>query len=198
MNVQHAFERDLRTLEVMVSEVSDYLDSKATHWTLAVPDMPKLTLGGCLMRMHRLCALSSNLSQEQKDRLEKAVAEFEATLPEAIVRFEVRAHQELHDRLSEWSSYLRHMRGRHASSPEYYARVVDTRVVIGRLITKLSQRPYHLEKQVPRELDQFDRHLRNAWEEGEFVWPNYWQPVYPIDPFWYLYGSPRGSGRFST
>lgn len=193
---EHAFERDLRVLEEMVSEVGDYLDSGATHWTLVAPDMPKLTLGGILMRIHRLCALPSGLSRAQKDRLETAVAQFDAVLPEAVVRFEARAHQELHARLSEWSSYLRHMRARHASSPKYYARVVDTRVVIDRLVAKLSQRPYQLEKQVPRELAQFDRHLRNAWEESDFVWQDYWQPAYPANPFWYLYGSPRGSGRF--
>ena len=78
-----------------------------------------------------------------------------------------------------------------ATEAEYYASVVDTRVVITALLNKLRLPPYQLNPHVPNEVDQLDGHLRSRWHSGEFVWPAVWQPAYPADEYWWLYGRPR-------
>ena len=71
----------------------------------------------------------------------------------------------------------------------YYAEKVDIRVVITDTIERLKQMPYHLNPTILKELASLDTHLRGRWEMGEFVWPDVWQPAYPREQYWWLYGS---------
>jgi hypothetical protein len=45
---------------------------------------------------------------------------------------------------------------------------------------------------LPR-IDQIDAYLRVRWEPGAFVWDEAWQPAYPPEPYWWLYGRPKGA-----
>jgi hypothetical protein len=153
--------------------------------------MPKLTVGGYLMRQRRLLALESALRVEDAARLRAAIKIFDAALLEKVVRFEYRAHQELHNRIGEWVSYLRDLGSRSSSEVNYYAGIVDTRVVITSLINKLQEQPYKLEKGVLEELDDLDKNLRVRLVDYGFVWDTVWMPAYPQEIYWWLYGCPR-------
>ena len=190
-DVHQILERDLTILEEMVVEIDGYLMSEATHWIMARGDMPKLTIGGCLMRQHRLSVVRDQLEPAEQVRLDTILERLEEALKEKVVRFEDKGHQEVHGRLSEWTGYLRDLTSRMATEAEYYASVVDTRVVITALLNKLRLPPYQLNPHVPNEVDQLDGHLRSRWHSGEFVWPAVWQPAYPADEYWWLYGRPR-------
>ncbi|HEX6386995.1 MAG TPA: hypothetical protein VF177_20215 [Anaerolineae bacterium] len=189
--VHQILERDLTILEEMVAEIGGYLMSEATHWIMARGDMPKLTIGGCLMRQHRLSIVRDQLEPAEQVRLDTVLERFEEALKEKVVRFEDKGHQELHARLSEWSGYLRDMTSRMVTEPEYYASVVDTRVVVTALLNKLRLPPYELNPHILDEVDQLDGYLRSRWQSGEFVWPAVWQPAYPPEEYWWLYGRPR-------
>lgn len=184
-------QHDLSILEEMVAELPEYLLSDATHWNMVQADMPKLTIGGCLMRQQRLKVVRKLLSSEDQARLNDILQRLNKILNDNIVRIETRTHQELHARLSQWAGYLARMKSETLSQPEYYASVVDTRVVIASMITLLSSPPYQLAEQVLRETDALDGNLRNHWQEGPFVWPEVWQPAYPRQMYWYLYGRPH-------
>jgi hypothetical protein len=112
-------------------------------------------------------------------------------LVESVVRFEARAHDELHARLREWTNYLRGLPSRSAAQPEIYAYVADTRVVIGVLMDKLREAPYQLQSNIPADVAALDRRLRSCWDDGPFIWPAAWAPAYPAAEHWYLYGGPR-------
>lgn len=177
--------RDIQILEAMVAELPDYLMSDAPRWTLQ-PNMPPLTIGGCLMRLHRLHALRNKLSPALHTRLKKTADQFDEALVERVVRFETRAHQELHARLGEWANCMRTLQ----CAAGEYANKVDTRVVIDALIQALQKPPYQLQPQVLKERDSLDQHLRGRWQPGEFVWMDIWQQAYPRDKYWWLYGQP--------
>lgn len=192
-DTRQILERDLAILEEMVVEIDGYLMSEATHWIMARGDMPKLTIGGCLMRQHRLAAVRGQLEPAEQVRLDTVIERFEEALKEKIVRFEVRGHQEVHARLGEWTGCLRDMTSRIATETEHYASVVDTRVVITALLNKLRLPPYQLDPHIPKEVAQLDHYLHSRWQSGEFVWPAVWQSAYPPDEHWWLYGWPRYS-----
>lgn len=191
MNNLQLVEKDTAILKEMVANMPDYLDSRATHWTLPQPNMPKLTIGGCLMRLHRLQAIYNDLPLGLQQQIKRGVQQFDDALKERIVRFEVRATEELHDRLSEWCSYLRYIKTQAAGNGAYYQRIVDTRVVIAALVDKLSQKPFRLDPSATDEMAQFDKLLRTIWQPGEFIWEPVWQPAYPQEPYWFLYGLPK-------
>ncbi len=179
--------QDLQILVTMVAEMEAYLASDATHWPMNQAGMPpKLTIGGCLMRQTRLTALQDQLATAHRQQLNGAIAAFNDLLKENVVRFENRAHDELHARLREWTSYLRNATSHVAR--EHYGGTVDTRIVIAALMDKLQTPPFKLNPQIAKDVTHIDQHLKAQWEPGAFILPDVWQAAYPQPKFWWLYG----------
>lgn len=184
-------ETDLTIVEKMAAEIALYLASECRHWVMGDDDLPLLTIGGYLMRQNRLLILCKTLQPDQQRRLQQTVSEFEQALVEQVVRFEERTHQELHARLREWMGYLR---GLSAHKPKHnitYPTAVNTRVIIAAMMDKLQSPPYQLNDAVLDEVTILDRRLRGQWILGEFVLPLVWQPAYPPEKYWWLYGCPQ-------
>lgn len=184
---------DLKILEAMTAEMDDYLRNETLFWPLNDSSMPRLTLGGYLMRQHRLLLLTGLLDEDELARLERAVDGYQEALVEKVVRFEQHAHEELHARLRQWSEYLRELNQEPAAAGDYYASAVETRAMIAALIENVEMPPYKLDKRVIDELGVYDRALRNHWLPDGFVWADEWQPAYPRSTYWWLYGRPRSS-----
>jgi hypothetical protein len=191
--VSHGIEKlreDLEILEAMASEMDSYLKIDVLFWPMEDSNMPRLTVGGYLMRQHRLLALEDLLDEAEKSRLEAAVSQFNDALVEKIVRFEQHANQELEARLRQWGEYLKDL-SRESSSAVYYATSVEPRAMITAIINKLKLPPYRLNDRVQQQVIMLDNNLRRRWHSDEFVWPESWQPAYPEAIYWYLYGTPQ-------
>jgi hypothetical protein len=186
--------RDLKIVEAMASEMDEYLRSQTLFWPMTKGNLPRLTVGGYLMRQHRLMALKDLLEEADQERLRKAVKTFDEALIEKVVLFEERAHQELHARLRQWGEYLKELHDQSLGMGDYYPSHVQTRAMIAVLIHKMHEPPYKLDTRILDQLKVYDNVLRNYWEPGEFTWPEAWIPAYPEDEYWWLYGKPH-SGR---
>ncbi len=182
---------DLLIMEEMASSLAAYLDSDIVDWTIPRANMPRLTIGGYLMRRQRLTALRGNLSSADRARLDEAAAAFEAALVERVVRFEKRAHDELHMRIAEWIGVLRDMGRRTKTEVNYYVGVVDTRVVIRELLQVLQSPPYKLQEGILDEVRAVDHLLHSRLAEHPFIWDPIWHPAYPQSEYWWLYGCPQ-------
>lgn len=183
-------ERDLAILEEMVLELPEYMMSESTHWIMAKGDMPKLTIGGCLMRLQRLPVVRDKLDEGQQKRLDIVTGQFNKLIEDQVVRLEHRTHQELRARLGDWSGYLRDLTSRIVADVNYYASVVDTRLVMTAMLDKLETPPYQLDEKIVEELKVMDGNLRGRWQPGDFVWPAVWEPAYDGEKHWWLYGQP--------
>lgn len=182
---------DLDVLGEMAAEMDEYLMSDVLFWPMVKGDMPRLTIGGYLLRQHRLTLLQELLDTSQQERLRLATGRFHQALHERVVRFEERAHKELHARLRQWGEYLRDLRSDVRAHAGYYASSVETRAIIAALLDFLAVPPYRLDAQVAKEVAALDANLHGRWQPGDFVWPLEWQPAYPKETYWWLYGQPR-------
>lgn len=183
--------RDLTILEAMASEMDDYLKSDVLFWQMMKGTLPKLTLGGYLMRQHRLLALRDLLDETEQTRLDTAVVRFNDALVEKVVRLEQKAERELGARVRQWGEYLKDLEWERNASVANYRSAVDTRAMIAALIGKMQTAPYRLNARFLNQTKMLDASLRRIWRRGEFVWPESWRPAYPEDEFWWLYGTPR-------
>lgn len=186
-------ERDLSILEAMAEEMEAYLRSEVLFWQMMKGGLPKLTLGGYLMRQHRLLALSDLLVEADKKRLETAVIRFNQTLVEKIVRLELRGHKELEARIRQWGEFLKDLEWDRGAATANYPVSVETRAMMAALVDKLQMAPYRLQARVQQQIGLLDANLRRKWLSGEFVWHQDWQPAYPRAEFWWLYGGPKSS-----
>jgi hypothetical protein len=183
--------QDVNILAAMADEMEIYLDSDVLFWHMAQGGMPVLTLGGYLMRQHRLLALYDELSVEQQAVVDAAVARFNKALEERTVRSEEKAHRELDARLRQWEEYLKDVERGQAGQKSNYSTAVEARAMIAALTEFLQLAPYELDKRVLQRTAFLDGRLRARWEAGDFVWPDGWQKAYPRSEYWWLYGVPR-------
>lgn len=189
MEATEKLQRDLVVLEAMVAEMDEYLKSDVLFWPLSQGDLPRLTLGGYLMRQNRLLGLRDLLSMQEQERLHKAINRYHEALEEKVVRFEKKAHEELEARLRQWQSYIAEVK--QGSGVAFYESAVEPRVMIDALMGQLRVQPYELQDRLPQKLALLDQELRHTWEPGEFIWPKEWEPAYPRAKHWWLYGHPR-------
>lgn len=187
---QEVLSHDLYILEVMLNQLEAYLDSDATYWPMQGEGIPKLTIGGCLMRLGRLRALRHRLTQVDQIQLDELEQAFEKLARENVVRFERRSHDELHARLREWTTYLRNASSKMVRDRAHYANTVDMRMVITALMEKLQKPPFRMDAQVIEDVGRMDNYLKAQWQEGEFVWAEVWKEAYPPQNYWWLYGNP--------
>ena len=186
----HKLEQDLAIAAAMAAQMDDYLKSDILFWNMGQSGMPMLTLGGYLMRQYRLLLLSNLLSEAQQGELETAVIQFNTALAEKIVRLEVKADSELEARIRQFEAFLRDLRKGQETGMNYRT-AVEPRAMVAALVDKLRMAPYQLDRQIPGRVETLDRSLRQRWVSGEFIWPQDWQPAYPQDEFWCLYGKPK-------
>jgi hypothetical protein len=122
--------------------------------------------------------------------METAVFQFNTALVEKIVRFEAKATNEVEARIRQFEAYLRDLRKGQVTGMNY-GTAVEPRAMIAALIDKLSMAPYQLERSIPGRVETLDGSLRQRWTPGDFIWSEAWQPAYPQDEFWWLYGKPN-------
>lgn len=188
---QEKHQWDLAILAAMAAEMDDYLKGETLYWQMGYSDMPKLTLGGFLMRRHRLLNLAELMSEDEWLQMETAVAQFNDALSDKIVRTEKRAHEELGVRSRQWGTYLSDVQRNAKQAAVNYATAVENRAMIAALISFLLTQPFQLEASVQPNITLLDQALRNRWQAGDFVWPEAWQTAYPPNEFWWLYGRPK-------
>lgn len=183
--------RDVEILAAMAQDAAAYLDSDVLFWPLSGISSVKMTLGGYLMRQHRLLALKSLLSLAQQDEVNTAVVQFNQALVERIVRFETKGNHEIEARLRQWEAFLRDVERGVAATTSNYATAVEARVMLTNLQEALDTPPYRIDPDGKRKIELSNMQLRRLWIPGDFIWPDDWTPAYPENNYWYLYGEPR-------
>lgn len=187
--------QDLSILSAMASEMERYLNSDVLFWHMGTSHMPALTLGGYLMRQHRLLNLQNLLSTAQLSELDAVVLQYNNALVDKIVRFEQKAQNELEARLRQWGEYLKDVDRGTANSKSNYQTAVESRAMIAAIQGQMQLPPYALDPRSSEQITLLDNQLRRQWQPGEFVWPDGWQPAYPQTAYWWLYGKPREKQR---
>lgn len=187
--------QDAAVLSAMAEQMPEYLDSDILYWPAPRGGMPMVTLGGYLLREHRLLKAAGLLPADQQALVAEAIARFNQALADRIVRFEKKAHYELEARLRQWEEYLKDMDRGTFDRSSNYSTAVETRAIIQALLDRLSMPPYRTEARPLQHLSTLDSRLQSRWQPGDFVWPAEWETIYPRGEYWWLYGSPRISER---
>lgn len=183
-------EEDLQVGDAMTNSMSTYLDSTAVYYPLVTATFPKLTLGGYLMRQHRLLAVKEQLSVADKDHLEKMIFEFQQTINSRVVRVEQKGQEEARIRVRQWEQAITELQETPESDIAYYPTTVENRVMLAALLSHLQQKPYQFDNDLVTDTAVVDQKLQTIWQAGEFIWPQVWQSAYPQNNYWWLYGQP--------
>jgi hypothetical protein len=179
--------RDVRALGAMAANLTPYLYEKELYGYLS-GDLPRLTVGGLLMRLYRLERLRDHLSPEQQNMVQDARINFEAEQSEWSVHYEMKLQQELEARLNALQRYLEDCREKRASCAEEYPVQAEKRLIIEHL-SREAARLDVLSPEHQTRLRQLDTQLRRLLTDGPFITDPLLQEVYPRDEFWWMYGA---------
>lgn len=180
---------DLAVIRTMAEQLKSYIYRDSLFGYMP-SEMPRLTLGGYLMRQHRLRALSDQLDEDDYQQLQETIEQFKAIADTNVVHVEDKANQELQARLRQWDAYLTDV----ARNPDEhifeYTSAVQTRIIIEELMKFLSIPPYKLDPASLKWVKSLDEKLQAMWQKDKFIWKSVWQDAYPEEVYWWLYGRP--------
>lgn len=169
-------------------ELENYLDADTLFYGMG-PSLPPLTIGGFLLRWHRLQAVEAQLSAEDQQRVQLAANQFNHLAHNRTVRLEHHALREINARLRQWQAAWEELQTT-SFAPSYYATAAEARVMLHHLLQWLSEPAYQFPTEIAQRITQFDQSTQRRWQKGAFVWDPIWQAAYPPATFWYLYGAP--------
>lgn len=103
--IKYDLNRDVDTVQAMASRLVPFVYENETFGY--TPDnLPNLTIGGLLMRLHRLPLLGDLLSDEQRTRLATAQQQVDRAKQEWLVAYTNKTTEELAVRINEWQQFL--------------------------------------------------------------------------------------------
>lgn len=184
-------EYDLRYLQAGVPLLENYLLSTEIYWPIGVsspagePPYPRLTLGGLLLAQARLHA-RQDLSSVQRAELARLDEQINETRSHWRVAWGQKAAHELQARLKLWRDFLEEVRDNSEANIDRYTYEVQRRVMLHLLEPEAEAVP----KGQFELLRAMDKMLSGVFVSGDFIWDHAYQPGFPADTFWYLYGKP--------
>jgi hypothetical protein len=177
-------ERDLRVLTTMAAHLTPYLYESEMYGQLS-GDLPKLTLGGLLLRLYRLSHM--DLSDAQQNQVREAQRQFEAARAQWAVHYNTKLQQELRTRLEAANQFLIECAEDVQICAASYPSQAEKRSMIEHLKDEAEAHGL-LTDDIQMRLRQMDNKLQRYLNDGEFISDARLQTVYPPDKFWWMYG----------
>lgn len=180
--------RDVKILSAMASNLTPYLYESELYGYLA-GDLPRLTVGGLLLRLHRLTRLDDEwLTSEQQSQIQDARLNFEAECSQWAVHYENKLQLEIHARLTALEQFLHECAEKPYGCAASYPSQAEKRTIIHHLHAEAAKQDV-LPEDVLVRVTKLDQRLRHNFEDGGFlISDKRLASVYPQDTFWWLYG----------
>ncbi len=190
-SLSYDVEKDVRALSAMASNLTPYLYEDELYGYLS-GDLPRLTLGGLLLRLYRLRRFDhSLLGPEQETQVQDAAINFDAARSEWSVHYKTKLAAELKSRLDALDQYLRDCAEQPQGCAADYPIQAEKRTMIQHLYDELAE-----QNDVPDELEarlkQVDNRLRRLLSGDEFVFDVRFFFFFSARPVLVLYGHING------
>jgi hypothetical protein len=173
----------------MAGHLDPYLYEDELYGTLG-RSKPKLTVGGLLLRLHRLEALQDQLAPAQAEAFAQAQADFDSARSDWATHYREKIKHELQARQRSFAWFLDDCDEKPKTCAGAYPVEAEKRTIIHHLLAEGEARGLDLAEEATLQAALDDR-LRRRFKPGAFVWPAAFQPAYPFDWFWWLYGGPK-------
>ncbi|MEP7288831.1 MAG: hypothetical protein ABI947_24020 [Chloroflexota bacterium] len=178
-------DRDLRTAKEMAAGLTPYIYEDELYG-LMPGDLPKLTVGGLMMRLHRLTAISGELSPAQQEVLRTAQEKLDAVRRDWMVAYEGKLQREFSARITSISQFLSECSDSPHNCADGYPSTAEKRA-IAEALNDEALRLNIMVSDVKGALLSIDNKLHRYTHEGDFIWDARLKPAYPPEKYWFLY-----------
>jgi hypothetical protein len=178
---------DVRSLAAMAAHLTPWLYEDELYGHVG-GDLPRLTLGGLLLRLYRLERLGDHLSAAQQLQVQEARAQFELARAQWAVHYEHKLKRELEARVHAFELFLTDCEEDLSACALNYPVQAEKRTIIHHLVQEASALEI-FDTQLHTRIREIDRRLRGILREGECLADERLCRVYPRTEFWWLYGA---------
>ncbi len=165
-----------------------YLLSDEVFWAMNAnppkgePEYPRLTLDSLLLARTRL--KGRQVSPDQKDQVEAAIARLDYYCIKWRVAWEGKARQCYQLRERMWRNFILEYQDNPLENADRYAYEVRVRVMLELLIPELGRQSGDEKDLLPG----LDSYLRMILVPSKFIWESEIQEGFPEHNYWFLYG----------
>lgn len=194
MEVDYRLDRDLEEARAMAEALENYVTGGELYGSVegmfsTDPDMPTLTLGALLMRLHRLQALESQMTPEQKALLTFVEAENDRVRTDWREHYQGKLHNEAGARLHSLEAFFAECEDNPQACAGDYLPEAARRTMLEAIVDTLKR--YNMaEIDLGRSLRERDTQIKRFTEPSAFIWDTALQTAYPQAKYWWLYERP--------
>ena len=185
--IQYNLNRDVHTAQEMASRLDPFIYENETYGFMP-DDLPKLTIGGLLMRLQRLSLLGNLLSEEQRETLITSQQQLVTIKQAWLTAYTNRVAHELALHINELNQFLGDCEQDQDACREMYPSVVEKRVMVQILVSEATELNAPL-LDLENRLRDIDLRLQIYFKPGRFVWDKRLLRAYPKDQYGFLYVS---------
>ncbi|PJF44614.1 MAG: hypothetical protein CUN55_03040 [Phototrophicales bacterium] len=179
---------DLKIFLAMVDHLVPYVYEKELFGQIS-NRYPKLTLGGVLMRRHRISALRDELAPEQSLAFEEAVQKLETLRYEWLSHYQDKLLQEFHSRINSLVYFVEDCEVSWNSCDANWPNEAEKRTLVAHVVEE-AQSLNIFDTEHRAVLTKLDQKLRRFFRESAFLWDERLKAAYPFPQYWWLYGRP--------
>lgn len=184
--MKYDIEKNLRTLHAMVEAITPYIYEEELFGHLG-DKMPKMTVGGLLLRLRQLEGIQSALSKQQQTQLTESRQRFEQMRYEWHNHYEKKLLQELKSRAETALNYLQDA----VDAMGDWGNQIEKRTIMADLMIEASAQNISIPGDLKGLVSEVDSLLRRYFKAGEFFWDAQLAHAYPQETYWWLYGKPN-------
>lgn len=192
MSANYSISNDLREAEAMIEGLSDYVrgDDLYAQTGGMFSNQPSLTAGALLMRLRRLDALRSEMTDKQRRTLDTLQQTHQQVRDEWALHYEKKLIREAQSRIDAMKRFFEECR----DSLKMCANVYGPEMLRRTIVQEISREMNNLgidDSETRQAIRQADGKLRGYVSSAGFQWADMLEPVYPQNEFWWLYQRPQ-------
>lgn len=181
-NIKH----NLNALTAMASNLVPYIYEDELFGHLG-GNLPKLTVGGLLMRVYQLRHIENQLSAAQQQELHDAIMNWQSERSEWATHYEQKILRELESRLGALRWYLDDCAKDPATCNNGWLNEAEKRTIVAHLVDEATEHGI-LTDELRAEIAGMDNRIRQFHKPSEFLWASELEAAYPKSNYWWLYG----------
>ena len=189
----YSIDRDLEEAKAIADHLIPYVYGDQLYGSISgmfgSGNAPSLTIGGLLLRLHRLHALEGQMNEAQKAKLSAIDAQNESARKEWTIHYNEKLVQESNSRLKMIERYFSDCDDEPRTCANNYIPEANRRTIVEDIANALA-RYNEPTADLTSAMRRIDSKLRRYAQPSDFVWATALQAAYPQDEYWWLYARP--------
>lgn len=189
----YSIDRDLSEAKALADHLIPYVYENELYGSIGgmfgSSSLPRLTIGGLLLRLRRLYALQGRMNDAQKAQLMAVDAQHENVRKEWTIHYNEKLAQEAHSRLKMIEQFFEDCTDDPRTCLSNYPPEAMRRTIAQEIVNTMKDSGSDT-GDLERAMNKTDSKLRRFAQPSSFIWASALQDVYPKDEYWWLYAQP--------